>query len=235
MVPGVPKVPKGGCQGAGAKGAGAKGAGALIVLALSLSCQQSPRVSDCQWRQSADQPRALLDDIRLAEDIAVRFADAQGYRTGWRSTREACEATLFAGLAAARGMTVEDISAARTRLDQRGFDWLVNVPIAILYVLVVWSVTRRIRSRFAGELVPTVIAILLASLGLAIALVGLGQLWAGAVEVLRIGNGHLSYRASRIPWTHHRESTFVLAVFAVWFLGFVPGSRRTSGTNPLAP
>ena len=58
------------------------------------------------------------------------------------------------------------------------------------------------------------IAILALSFSLAITVVAVGQVWAGLIETLRLGSGHLSYRAARIPWMHHRPLTLALA-FAV--------------------
>ncbi|OFW37963.1 MAG: hypothetical protein A3J29_04530 [Acidobacteria bacterium RIFCSPLOWO2_12_FULL_67_14b] len=186
-------------------------------------------IAACDWPAAhPGSVTTLLDDVRMAEDLAIRFADAEGYKPGWRGTREACEASLFAGLATARGLAIADVVTARSQLDQRGFDWLVNIPMATLCLLAGFMLTRRIANRFGGETVPTVVAAVLASIALAVAVVAVGQVWAGLIETIRLGNGHLSYRAFRIPWSHHRPQTFTLVVLAVWSLGFCFSRRRPS-------
>jgi hypothetical protein len=120
--------------------------------------------------------------------MAIRFADAQGYQPVWRATRESCEATLFAGLATARGIAVTDVVSARSQLDRRGFDWLVNLPIATLCLLIAFVMTRRIGDRFRDELVPTVVTVVLASVVLAAVVVVVGQVWAGSVESIRVSS-----------------------------------------------
>jgi len=159
--------------------------------------------------------------------MAIRFADSRGYRPEWRETREACEATLFAGLAANRGISVADVAAARSQLDHRPFDWLVNVPIAAAYLCLVIAVTGRIADRFRGEPLPALIAVALASIVLSVTVVVAGQVWAGLVEAIRLSSGHLSYRAFRIPWSHHRWQTLAVAVTAVWVIGFLRINRGT--------
>lgn len=189
----------------------------------------------CEW--TGPHSALLADDIRHAEDIAIRYADALGYREGWRQTRETCEAELFAGLAASRKVSPGEIATARAGLAARSFDWLVNVPMAVLYVGLSLIATRRLQARFAGERLAFVTALVIMSVGMAVTIVAVGQLWASGVEVARIGNGHLSYRASRIPWSGHRIETFTLAVIATWALAVAQhlGARTrhsAPGTNP---
>lgn len=204
-----------------------------IVLA---GCGARPTaVAACDW--TGAHAVLLADDIRHAEDIAIRYADSVGYREGWRQTREACDGALFAGLAASRNVSTAEIAAARAQLDSRGFDWLVNAPMAFLYGWLSLIATRRLQARFAEERIAFVTALAIMSVGLAVAIVAVGQLWASGVEVARIGNGHLSYRASRIPWSGHRIETFTLAIIATWALAVAQrlGMRTrhsAPGTNP---
>jgi hypothetical protein len=213
----VPWVPRGWCRVLWC----------LVLMCPVLAGCSGNTAASCDWPTDRNTTFQLLDDVRLAEDMAVRFADAQGYEPGWRATREACEATLFAGLATARGLTVGEVANARGQLDRRGFDWLVNVPMAALCLALGMAVTRRIATRFAGEAIPTVASVVLASIVMAVVMVVIGQVWAAFVEMIRIGNGHMSYRAARIPWSHHRPLTFALAVLTVWCVGAMQLVRRT--------
>lgn len=172
----------------------------------------------------------LSGDVRLAEDLAIRFADSQGDRDSWRAKREACEAILFAGIATTHGVSSNEVAAARAALDARPFDWAVNLPMLGIGVLMAWPVTRRLRRRFEGEPIPLIFSMLLASIAIGVVIVALGQVWAGYIEMLRLGNGHLSYRAQRIQWVHHRGETFVVVVVAVWCLSFVRDSDKPHPT-----
>ena len=107
--------------------------------------------------------------------------------------------------------------------------------MAVLTLVAAWVIAHRARSRFNTETVPLIAAAALASLGLAIAVIAIGQLWASAVEVIRIGNGHLSYRAFRIPWAQYRLATFTLVVIAVWAITWIQhqsARTRHPSTHP---
>lgn len=210
------------------------------LLVVFSGCRATPR--ECRWpAERLTSASTLLDDLRLAEDLAIRFADGQGYRAGWRVTRESCEAALFGQLAAMRNIRPEDISAARAQLNHRGFDWVVNLPMAGVSLLSAFLFTRGLRRRFDGQALPIMIATAAGSLALAVAVVAIGQVWAAGIEAVRLGNGHLSYRAYRIPWSGHRIETFVLAMITVWVMDLWQlfarrRARRTGtgylGTNP---
>jgi len=48
----------------------------------------------------------------------------------------------------------------------------------------------------------------------------LGEFWAEAVESLRVGYGHLSYRMSRIPWENHHTAIFAAGILVFWLLSW---------------
>ena len=174
---------------------------ALILTVVISACRARSSIVDCEWPPDrAGFSTTLLDDVRLAEDVAIRHADSHGYREGWRATREACEAILFAVVASSWNLTSDDVRRARAQLDHREFDWAVNVPVAVLSLVAAWV-----------------------------------QVWAFAVETIRIGNGHMSYRAFRIPWRQHRIATFAIVVLAVWLMTLTHhlGTRTPHpGTHP---
>jgi hypothetical protein len=69
----------------------------------------------------------------------------------------------------------------------------------------------------------------------AVALIGVvaGEIWCDSFEMVRLGNGHLSYRETRVPWTHHRFALFLIAVFVFGVLTAVEWKRirKTSDKN----
>ena len=197
---------------------------AVLVAACGIRKPDTP----CEWVATAAS-RSLLDDIKHAEDIVIRHVDAKGYGPGSirrREIRERCEAHVFAAIANSRKIGVDDVRAARRLLDQRGFDWLVNVPMMLFTIAAALVMTRSVRHRFPDDRLPRMAAIVLLSVGLGVLVIGIGQVWAFAVETVRIGNDHLSYRGLRIPWGKHRDVTFALAVITMWVIAAMP-RRRT--------
>ena len=84
--------------------------------------------------------RHLLDDISIAEELAIRHGDQTA---GWRLVdtfgivsrhggirnrdagrlaRKRCTATLFSAIESTHGVSAADIDAARPRLQERGID-----------------------------------------------------------------------------------------------------------------
>jgi hypothetical protein len=192
-------------------------AGALVIAAVpALGCGRGPvRNADCEWPGTTP-GTSLTDSVKLAEDLAIRFADDRRGPGQRREIREACEARLFQAVASDHGVGLSDVAAAREGLARRGFDWFVNVPMAAVCLALALAVARGVGRRFSpAERMPALVAVVFGALAVAVAVTIAGEVWAGLVETLRIGNGHLSYRAFRVPWRHHREVTFVLAAAAV--------------------
>jgi hypothetical protein len=183
--------------------------------------------------------RHVLDDIRVAEELEIRYGDRVAglrpvsvfgvvFRRGAgadltlaRRLRTACSATLFKAIADAHAVTTEDIAGIRARLADKGADLPVSIPMALFCAWLSLRTIRWIRGRFdSDERVPTVVALLLASAAVSAAVVLVVQLWATAVEIVRIGNEHLSYRAGRRSWvTGPAALPFGMVIF--WLLAAI--------------
>ena len=50
---------------------------------------------------------------------------------------------------------------------------------------------------------------------------GFGRLWEVVFETIRLGNGHLSYRGLRLPWTQHAFAFAALATGAFAIIALV--------------
>lgn len=209
--------------------------GALVLAGCGL---RKPETA-CEWI-GAPTTASLLDDIERAEDIAIRHVDAGAYGVGVvrRENRERCEAQLFAAIADSRNIGIDEVRRARTQLDRRGFDWMVNLPMAAFTLAAALVTTRAARIRFSDERTPRRVAIILLSIAFGVLVIGVGQVWASIVEVIRIGNGHLGHRGLRIPWRQHREATFLLAMLTMWVVAAMPAlgtslrHLRHRGTRP---
>ena len=84
------------------------------------------------------------------------------------------------------------------------------VLLGALYSVGAFSLSRWIRWRFANdEWAPTIVAVLFASMVLSGCVLALGHLWGGAMEMVRVGNMHMTYRADRLGWHGYAASLFI--------------------------
>jgi len=197
-----------------------------IVVTLSvIGCSMPPGMNDtCNWpteplrTQKQTDQQDLVADVRIAEELAMRYADAHADSRGAHSRlRSECEAKLFDVLAQSHGVPLAKISQARQQLDRAAWDAAVHLPLGVGYVAAAIFLARRIRRRFPrDEKIPAVVATLIASVAIGVVFVVLGHLWDGLIEMIRLGNTHMSYRAERLGWREHSEKVFALAVLLFW-------------------
>jgi hypothetical protein len=89
--------------------------------------------------------------------------------------------------------------------------WLVAKPVSRMPLGLVTGPLRSSQiDLLVGESRPVrILMIALAVVILSILGVMLGEIWSGFFEVVRVGNGHLGFRALRIPWGQHRLAIFL--------------------------
>ena len=199
------------------------------ILALALcaagvaACALPKGMNDeCRWPsepafvldlQDAAHRRHLRNDVRVAEELGVRFHDTylnrgRG-RPDWPLTRDDCDAALFESIARNHDVTMAEIRQGRTELSQR-WDPVMYVPLGALYCVGAFSLSRWIRRRFGNdEWAPALVAVLFASMVLSGCVLALGHLWGGAMEMVRVGNMHMTYRADRLGWHGYAASLFI--------------------------
>jgi hypothetical protein len=96
-------------------------------------------------------------------------------------------------------------------------DGAVIGAFGVLYMLISFIAAGKIVRRFpSDERGAAVVAVVVVSLGVSAASVGLGQLWSIWIEILQVGNGHLSYRTERIPLIEYQAVSFVCGVAVFW-------------------
>jgi hypothetical protein len=134
-------------------------------------------------------------------------------------------------------------------------DLVVNLSFAALFALIAYRLTDRVNRNFpldgGRDTVVAVAAIVSTSILSSGVAVMVGEWYAISIEVFRVGNGHLSYRTQRVPWTHHRAELFLAGVVLFWLvaalhhrIGFgnpsdhatlwAGGPRRKSVNSPTA-
>ncbi len=182
------------------------------------------------WQNVAHRAH-LVADAQLAEDLAVRYADADflrlygseghgGLIDNHRVVDE-CMARLVAVIEHNHAVTAGQIAVAR---GQRSliFDVAAALSFVPLYLFGATVTARRLDHRFSSD--PRSVRWVATGLTSAIASVlgiQLGQLWGSVWEAVRVRNGHMSmFRAATWNrWPHHHASAlFVGGIVAFWLI-----------------
>jgi hypothetical protein len=100
------------------------------------------------------------------------------------------------------------VAAAIGRRDER-LDALVLLLFTALFAFVAHGLARRVLTRFQDERWLAIFGAAAAAVFISAAGVMIGGLGASLVEMIQLGNTHLSYRADRTPWAHHQPLLFL--------------------------
>jgi hypothetical protein len=195
-------------------------AGCLPQHRLNQSCTWTgDRPGELDLRSSVDR-RHLEEDVRLAEELGIRHGDALALRTPMEQAldaREECTERLLAAVARRHGVDGEAVARASGARDA-WIDFLsVYLPLAALLAVASDAVARRVARAFEPEewrlQVAAFVVLTPVVAGFA---VGLGDLWEWLVEIARLRNPHLSYRAFYLPLAQHPLVAWLsaMAIFA---------------------
>jgi len=217
------------------------------MLVLVPGCLQRVMVNTkCEWpydnqerldlRKAADQ-RRLRDEVHMAEELAIRYMDAgrrsEGEDAGRRRLRP-CINALFIQISAQHAVCIDDIERARTQRNRVADVAFVIFPMSMLFVLVSNRLSKQILLPIDGRW-AVVCVTLVASVFLTVVAVMFGEIWAGLVEAIRIGNEHLSFRAARIPWANQHEYLFCGGLLLFWSTTAIQYRLRTYTPDSSAP
>ena len=212
----------------------------MVTLALGLtacvSSGQEPRTCSMapeaygrlDLTRSSDQEH-LRRDAESAETVAIHYADVSPARgrgqAEYTQARDDCMQALFIAVAQNHGIdtvVVRKYTAVRDRL----FDGTVLVSFGLLFALVAYGLAGRAVHHPMTE-DPRLVAAAVIALALAAAIIGTMavDLWSTTMESLRLGSWHLSYRADRIPWAHHRSMLFTGGVGLFCLIAFLRSDR----------
>lgn len=217
----------------------------LFVVCTAACVRREGRNSDCTWPGETGMKKPdtgalgphLSEDAELAEDLAIRYADAHHeLRSGQFESTDAftnainrCGKNLFEEIGRAHAVPVKQVSQALGR-NRVGTDLMVNLPFLLLYGLAASLVLKRIWARYppADGWSSGAAMVLVCSLVFGVVGMLLGEVWSTTAENLRIGTGHLSYRVNRLPWTRYRGELFFLLLAIFWSVGSFLGWRASS-------
>jgi hypothetical protein len=163
----------------------------------------------------------LLRDVELAEELSIRFGDER-WSPGparQRGRDEQCLAPLFQHIANLHSLPMQNLLSARERIGHRGMNLAVNVPVGLVVALLAAFLAQWIDRRFpvSEEPLAVVGATIVSAPLIGGVTLGFGRVWEAVFETIRLGNGHLSYRGLRLPWTQHgiEFAAIATAVFVV--------------------
>ncbi len=204
-------------------------------------CIDRPRDNArCEWIEGRTAPlnfndpideRHLVADAQLAEELAIRYADAEHARlTGYEGhggliesgrVRTECMARMVAAIERSHGVSAGQVQAARGRRN-RSFDLAVALLFVPLYGFAAALISSRLSRRFAADSIYVrIAAVLLISVAASFVALQLFQLWVAAWEIVRVNNGHMSvFRAATYNSWHqrHRAALFAGGVIAFWLV-----------------
>jgi hypothetical protein len=176
--------------------------------------------------------RHLRGDIEFAEELAIEHVDAHRGPRSQKSASEdlnTCLAALLEQIARSHGVSRTEI------IENFGHPSIAiaigeQLPFVLLYLFLSAVLVKRVFRRYPPEdgLAVRLVMILLSSLAAGIGGLLSGVQLAQLIEAIRVGNGHMSYRADRIPWAHYQASLFGLYFVLFWTSVAVRFVRHTS-------
>jgi hypothetical protein len=177
----------------------------------------------------------LRTDSATAESWAIAYGDVspsrqQGARQ-YADVTDQCMATLFARISQSHGI---DVGTVREYAQQRDviFDTAVLLVFAFTYVVIAHQLVGKVARRFTSdERFALVAAVIIVSAMTVFAAVLVGDGWSIGAEVLRVGNGHLSYRTDRLPWLQYRHAMIATALGVFWLIAAVTIKNRKTATR----
>ena len=205
-----------------------------IAIALTLTAcvrpGDHPVNSDCAWIEEDSHPlnlenaadrRHLRFDAITAEDVAIRWADQRvAHLPEYERQRDECMEALFNGLASHHGVDVATVRQYWLQRDPFG-DAAVILSFGVLYAIVANYLAGRIRRRFPPGEDGFWIMMLTMSVCVAVIGVAAGYLWSFVLEIYRLNDGHLSYRANRILWRQYWPVMFVGCFVVFWLVAMI--------------
>ena len=204
-------------------------------------CIDRSRVNKaCEWEgdtafpinpQNSADLKHLIGDAQLAEELAIRHADAEfGRRFGVEHHggliddghfRRACLARMFEAIENNHSVTSEQLNAARG-VRNRTFDSAVVLLFLPLYMLGATIACRWLSSRFSSD--PRYVGLVatgLASVTVSLLGIQLFRLWGAVWEAVRVGNGHMTgmRAATYNRWTqHYVGADFIGGIVLFWMI-----------------
>ena len=215
--------------------------GGVLTYMRCPGCIERDRVNKtCEWtgdsafaidQQNEAHQRHLVADAQLAEELAIRHADAEfGRRYGVEHHggliddgrfRSECLSRMLHAIENNHEVTSEQVNVARGERN-REFDLLVGLLFLPLYSLSATVVCRRLSRRFSSdERYVGWVALGLASAAVSVLGVQSFRLFGALWEAVRVGNGHMTSMrgATYTRWSQqYVGADFIGGVLVFWLI-----------------
>lgn len=168
----------------------------------------------------------MKGDVRTAEENAIRYSDAtiRQRRMGlqsWDSLTYPCLDSLYGKIEAAHGVTRSTIQSAAGMRDWGADTLLVWLPCALLFVVAVNALMRRILrpSPHGGSEWARLAMLIWLALSVSAVSVGLAHFWGWTVLEWRLRTNHLSFRARYLPVGAYAWQAYAAALVLFTLVG----------------
>ena len=217
----------------------------IACVSVTVSCLPRARINNaCRWTDDAatlappadpSRRKHLIEDVRIANDLGIRYADATAGRMNtpaWHEAQTECTGRSMAEIMRRHCASwVEIVAVAGAR--ELWIDMLaVFLPITLLFLAASHRVVSGIAAGYAREDRYVAAAVLagIAPLAAGVA-VGATQIWGVVVEQLRVRNEHISFRAFDPPASRHGWIVWGFAM-ALYVLVVTVQRRRMGESMP---
>ncbi len=234
-------------------------AGVWTTYATCPGCIDRTRAnSNCAWTGDTvfavntldvAQRRHLVADAHLAEELAVRHADAEfGRRFGVEhhgglldagQFRRECLDRMLHAVQQHHQVSSAQVARARAQRDLR-FDVAVTLLFVPVYALAAIVACRWLFRRFSPEeraarwLGLTAVSVAVSLLG-----IQLLRLWGGVWETIRVGNGHIGTgirSAAAARWAHELfDEQLIAALVLFWLIALACHRLAPAGSSAGRP
>jgi hypothetical protein len=149
----------------------------------------------------------LIEDVRIAKDLGICYADASEGRMNtpaWRRAQVSCTERSITEIKRRHHVSGAEVIAAAGARELWTDLLAVFLPLAALFLVISRVVVARLVAEYDREDRGVAVAVLAALAPLAAgAAVALAQIWGVFVEQLRLRGDHISYRAFELPASRH--------------------------------
>ena len=201
-----------------------------VPCVLLAACLSRPRLnSSCRYvgdsaaalhlERAADREH-LAQDAQIAEELAMRYGDVGRPAVTMDSSlrlRAACFSRLVTTISERHAVSPDEVQAAALRRGAAFDVTVVWIPVAIVLIILSDRVTARVaRGMSMEDRAPRLVGLALLAPAVAVIVLISAQLWSVWAEMIRLGDGHISYRASRLPVAQHGWLVFScsMAIYA---------------------
>jgi hypothetical protein len=146
----------------------------------------------------------------------------------YADVRDQCLSILFERISESHAI---DVGTVREYAQQRDitFDAAVLLVFGFAYVVIAYQLVGVVTRRFSSdERFALLAAVIIVSVMTVLGAVLIGDSWSIGAEVLRVGNGHLSYRTERLPWRQYRPAIMATLLVIFWLVAVVRGQKGES-------